>query len=320
MLVGRPHRRHRLGKSDRRRTVRDARRGRGRHRRDRARADRARAARRSREIARALRRSSSSPPTARWTAQRMRALVFADPARRQARSDPAPDDPRAKSSATHRARRAGPTCVLVVPLLFETGGYRELRAARAGGGLRPKSSRSQRVMQRSGLAERAGARDHGAQASRAAAAARGRRRDRQRRRPRRAAQPGRRAACPLPRTCANALTQFAADMRSRFIFASISAILPQLRRGRACTVITYEYPLNERIRTLLRLEDLFERVALLHRARTTRTTPRRAADAVRDPRGRRPRRPQVRPAAGTRAAEADAASAAQQSRRSPRRR
>ena len=26
-------------------------------------------------------------------------------------------------------------------------------------------------------------------------------------------------------------------------------------------MITYEYPLNERIRTLLRLEDLFERVA-----------------------------------------------------------
>ena len=41
-----------------------------------------------------------------------------------------------------------------------------------------------------------------------------------------------------------------------FTIASISA------RGRAptVTVITYEYPLSERIRTLLRLEDLFDRV------------------------------------------------------------
>ena len=28
-----------------------------------------------------------------------------------------------------------------------------------------------------------------------------------------------------------------------------------------CGVITYEYPFNERIRTLLRLEDLFEKAA-----------------------------------------------------------
>ena len=32
------------------------------------------------------------------------------------------------------------------------------------------------------------------------------------------------------------------------------------RTTRICSVITYEYPLNERIRTLLRLEDLFDKV------------------------------------------------------------
>ena len=33
-------------------------------------------------------------------------------------------------------------------------------------------------------------------------------------------------------------------------------------------MITYEYPLNERVRTLLRLEDLYERVRFLHAAGT----------------------------------------------------
>ena len=39
-----------------------------------------------------------------------------------------------------------------------------------------------------------------------------------------------------------------------------SAIAPQSRPARGGSVITYEYPLNERVRTLLRLEDLYERV------------------------------------------------------------
>src|SRR5690606_15470409 len=38
-------------------------------------------------------------------------------------------------------------------------------------------------------------------------------------------------------------------------------IRPNAGRG---PVITYEYPLNERIRTLLRLEDLYERVRHFH--------------------------------------------------------
>jgi cell division protein ZapD len=79
-------------------------------------------------------------------------------------------------------------------------------------------------------------------------------------------------------------------------------------------VITYEYPLNERIRTLLRLEDLFER----SRHFVARTDPHDHHMAlltlfeILEVASRC--RAQVRPAAGARAPEAGAAVVPQQSR------
>ena len=69
-------------------------------------------------------------------------------------------------------------------------------------------------------------------------------------------------------------------------------------------MITYEYPFNERIRTLLRLGDLFEnRVFRLGRwAPEHHARPRRA---VRDSRSRRSGRPQDGPDPGTRAPAPD---------------
>ena len=79
-------------------------------------------------------------------------------------------------------------------------------------------------------------------------------------------------------------------------------------------MITYEYPLNERIRTLLRLEDLFER----SRHFIARTDPLDHHVALLTLfeilEVAEPRRPEVRPAAGTRAPEAGAAVVPQQSR------
>ena len=77
-------------------------------------------------------------------------------------------------------------------------------------------------------------------------------------------------------------------------------------------MITYEYPLNERIRTLLRLEDLFER----SRHFLARTDPLDHHVALLTLfeilEVAEPRRPEVRPAAGAGAAEAGAAVLPQQ--------
>ena len=119
----------------------------------------------------------------------------------------------------------------------------------------------------------------------------------------------------------------ALDRRYRALAAAPAADGPAYRRRPTCgrmrptdataarlTVIRYEHPLNERIRTLMRLEDLFAR-AQYFAAQDGRARPsRRAARAVRDHRRRRPRRPEDRHPAGARAAEAAARAAAHESR------
>ncbi len=91
--------------------------------------------------------------------------------------------------------------------------------------------------------------------------------------------------------------------------AQITQNPPNFRRA---PVITYEYPLNERIRTLLRLEDLFER----SRHFIARTDPLDHHVALLTLfeilEVAEPRRPEVGPAAGARAAEAGAAVVPQQ--------
>src|SRR5690348_2590931 len=49
--------------------------------------------------------------------------------------------------------------------------------------------------------------------------------------------------------------------RARARFVNVHALPHNRAQAKAGPVITYEYPLNERVRTLLRLEDLYERVA-----------------------------------------------------------
>ena len=109
-------------------------------------------------------------------------------------------------------------------------------------------------------------------------------------------------------------------IRSSAWSSAHSGRMTAFARCRRHAVILYEHPLNERIRTLMRLEDLFARAHYFAGRDGAPRASCRAAVAVRDHRRRVARRPEDRPAAGARAAEAGARSAAQQSGRSTSRR
>ena len=88
----------------------------------------------------------------------------------------------------------------------------------------------------------------------------------------------------------------------------------------AVALILYEYPFNESIRTMLRLEHLFDRLGQLI-ARDTPVDHHYALATIFEIMDVGcARRPQVRPAEGAREAEAAAATATAATRRSPRRR
>jgi len=58
--------------------------------------------------------------------------------------------------------------------------------------------------------------------------------------------------------------------------------------------VLYEYPFSERIRTLLRLEDLFDKLLYFCEQQHSYCHHTGAADAVRNPRSHFPRGPEVR--------------------------
>ena len=254
----------------------------GRHRRDRARADRSRAAPRMPRGREALRQGVHRA-TGAMDRKKMRDHVFADPAaKRSARGAAASADPRGIARAASPPRRAlrGPRGAAAV----ESADYRAPRATACWWSTARKRCRSARVRARSGLSEdevRAIMRTQAPRAERLAAADdvidNGGARDALRKQ----------VAAPAPK-------------------------IPTIRHR--ARVITYEYPLNERIRTLLRLEDLFER----SRHFIARTDPHDHHMAlltlfeILEVAG--PRRPEVRPAAGARAPEAGAAVVPQQPR------
>ena len=166
----------------------------------------------------------------------------------------------------------------------------------------PEDEQVRRVMARSGLRRGRGARDHGHAAV------------------------ARRAPRARPTTCSTtAAPSDALDAAGRARSTHATDGSPPRRRRldrpgapprtfaqndgchvRPRTVIRYEHPLNERIRTLMRLEDLFARARFFAGAARRPRASRRAARAVRDHRRRGARRSQDRPPAGARAAEAAA--------------
>src|SRR4029078_13483011 len=69
---------------------------------------------------------------------------------------------------------------------------------------------------------------------------------------------------PRSRRCMSAISQWRTQPleppQKPLFLATFGEYLPQFNPGRLTPVISYEYPLSERIRTLLRLEDLYERL------------------------------------------------------------
>jgi hypothetical protein len=187
----------------------------------------------------------------------MRALAFREPdARRRLE---AILHPMIRAESARRCLAAGgPYVILAVPLLVESGGYRE-RCDRICVVDCPEALQIERVRARSGLADEQIRAIMAAQASRAQRLA--------------AAddvidnagtiaipaRTGRSPARRLPRRWRR--TETVPRRGGERACAIIGANLNRCDTGGHAAVISYEYPLNERIRTLLRLEDLFDKIA-----------------------------------------------------------
>ena len=289
MCVG-PDGRHRQRQVGGRRRVRRAGRRGHRHRpRSRTRVDRAGRGRATRRCVAAF--GARCARAGRHARPRRGCASACSPTPRRARRLEAILHPLIRAAARARGRRAGaaPTACSSCRCCSSAAASRAAVAARArrrlpgGRAGAPRDARAAASPTRS-------ARDHGHPArARRAPRARRRRARQCAARSRRIAPQVARARPPLPRT-----RRRRARQRLNAAPRSGQNALPHSQRRPAPLVIRYEHPLNERIRTLMRLEDLFARAQLLRRRRTPRsTTTRRCSRCSRSPTS--PRAPTSRP-------------------------